>query len=501
MSGIEPSPIPNSNSNLFPNFEEAEPLIDDSRMNETIKNLLKTFPDACWGGSSVLYDIVLPPIEPTTPPNKSWDTRDFDVYCLDKDYIKISSFMKTCPMVSLSRIFPIMKKLSYANLDIKGLTEYIIKLKDGIMRKIQLVNIGNQSNYSNLYKAVDLSFCSVVVSNNMVYYLRTTKIDVLEKRGRLLTFPCMCSSCSKNDGIRLNYKITNRIKKYRARGFKIDMICQFCDYSLNTIQHTQLCLCRTLVNKKINALDSILNGLDDSKLGIDEINRLISYSHQYKSDSVILLSIYLIFCYFKRIDLLHSFWEEIKGFVDVRVIMECSKQLVKSGLYTGFRLLFEYLFFRNINLVNSDEREKYIYSIMETVVNSNYIQSALLIQSRIPTIKLRIYEDKIFSWKNRVVYEVLFELINMEETSQDEIDSLIKTIPFVEKLEANDPALQTICPICKYDDCSTKMICGHSFCQNCIILDLMTMYEKSKKEMCPCCRTEYHYLTKRICNA
>ena len=73
-------------------------------------------------------------------------------------------------MVSLSRIFPIMKKLSYANLDIKGLTEYIIKLKDGIVRKIQLVNIGNQSNYSNLYKAVDLSFCSVVVSNNIVLY-------------------------------------------------------------------------------------------------------------------------------------------------------------------------------------------------------------------------------------------------------------------------------------------------------------------------------------------
>ena len=499
MSEIEPNLTPSPNSNLFPNFEEAEHLIDDSRMNETIKNLLKTFPDSCWGGSSVLYDIVLPFTHP--PPNKSWDTRDFDVYCLDKDYIKISSFMKTCPMVYLSRIFPTMRKLSYANLDIKGLTEYIIKLKDGIVRKIQLVNIGNQSNYSNLYKAVDLSFCSVVVSNNMVYYLRTTKLDILEKRGRLLTFPCMCSSCSKNDGIRLNYKITNRIKKYRARGFKIDMVCQFCDYSLNTIQHTQLCLCRTLVNKKINSLGSILHGHDDSKFENDEINRLISYSHQYKNDSVILLSIYLIFCYFKRIDLLHSFWEEIKLFVDIRVVMECSKQLVKSGLYTGFRLLFEYLFPCNINLVNSDERGEYIYSIMETVVNSNYIQSALLIQSRIPTIKLSIYEDKIFSWKNRVVYEMLFELINAEDSSQDEIDSLMKTIPFVEKLEANDPAIQTICPTCKYDDCSMKMICGHSFCQNCLIFNLMDIYEKSKKEMCPCCRTEYHYLTKRVCNA
>ncbi len=497
MSGIQLTP-PSPNSNLFPNFEEVEPLIDDSRMNETIKNILKTFPDACWGGSSVLYDIVLPPM-PT--PNKSWDTRDFDIYCFDKDYTKISSFMKTYQTVSLNRIFPTMRKLSYANLDIKGLTEYIIKLKDGrIARKIQLVNIGNQSNYSNLYKAVDLSFCSVVVSNNMVYYLRTTKIDVLEKRGKLLTFPCMCSSCSKNDGIRLNYKMSNRVKKYRARGFKIDMICQFCDYSLNTIQHTQLCLCRTAVNKKINSLSSILHGHDDSKFENNEINRLISYSHQYKNDSVILLSIYLIFCYFKRIDLLHSFWEEIKGFVDIRVVMECSKQLVKSGLYTGFRLLFEYLFPHNINIVNPDERGDYIYSIMQTVVNSNYIQSALLIQSRIPTIKLSIYEDKIFSWENQVVYEMLFELINAEDSSQDEIDSLMKTIPFVEKLNETDPAIQTICPTCKYDDCSMKMICGHSFCQNCLILNLMTVYEKSKKEMCPCCRAEYHYLTKSVSN-
>jgi len=382
------------------------------------------------------------------------------------------------------------------------LTEYTIKLKDGITRKIQLVNIGNQSNYSNLYKAVDLSFCSVVVSNNTIYYLRTTKIDILEKRGKLLTFPCMCSSCSKNDGIRLNYKMSNRVKKYRARGFKIDMICQFCDYSLNTIQHTQLCLCRTISsNKKINSLDSILCGHDNTKIEIDEINRLISYSHQYKNDSVILLSIYLIFCYFKRIDLLHSFWEEIKGFVDIRVVMECSKQLVKSGLYTGFRVLFEYLFPHNINIVNPDERGDYIYSIMQTVVNSNYIQSALLIQSHIPTIKLSIYEDKIFSWKNQVVYEMLFELINAEDSSQDEIDSLMKTIPFVEKLKDDDPVFQTTCPTCKYDDCSTKMICGHSFCQNCLILNLMTVYEKSKKEMCPCCRTEYHYLTKAVCNA
>ena len=497
MSGIQPTP-PSPNSNLFPNFEEVEPLIDDSRMNETIRNILKTFPDACWGGSSVLYDIVLPPM---LLPNKSWATRDYDIYCLDKDYTKISSFMKTCSTVSLNRIFPTMRKLSYANLDIKGLTEYTIKLKDGITRKIQLVNIGNQSNYSNLYKAVDLSFCSVVVSNNMVYYLRTTKIDVLEKRGKLLTFPCMCSSCSKNDGIRLNYKMTNRVKKYRARGFKIDMICQFCDYSLNTIQHTQLCLCRIVVsNKKINSLSSILHRHDESKFEIDEINRLISYSHQYKNDSVILLSIYLIFCYFKRIDLLHSFWEEIKGFVDIRVVMECSKQLVKDGLYTGFRLLFEYLFSHNINLVNPDERGDYIHSIMQTVVNSNYIQSALLIQSRIPTIKLSIYEDKIFSWKNQVVYEMLFELINAEDSSQDEIDSLMKTIPFVEKLNETDPAIQTICPTCKYDDCSMKMICGHSFCQNCLILNLMTVYEKSKKEMCPSCRAEYHYLTKSVSN-
>jgi hypothetical protein len=496
MTEIQPKINESSpNSSLFPNFLESEPLLDHSRINEYIRNLLATFPDACWGGSSVLHDVVLPPIELT---NKSWDSRDFDVYCFDKDYNKIISFLKTRPMVYFHRTIPTIKKMSYANLEIKGLTEYLIKLNGGIQIKLQLVNIGNYSNYSNLMNAVDLSFCSVVVSNNMIYYLRTTKSEVLEKRGTVLIKPCMCENCIKTNRHQLNSKMSQRVKKYRARDFRITNICQFCDYSMNTIEHTQCCLARKLFNKRIDNLHCILYGSDNpSKLGIDEINRLISYSHQYKDDSITLLSIYSIFAHFKRIDLVHSFWEEIKTLVDIKSIMECSLKIIKEGLYTGFRLLFDFLFPHHINSIQIYDRNKYIESLMETAVVRNYTQCALLIQSRIPTIELNIYEDQIFNWKNRIVYEMLFELINTEENSQNKIDSLIKTIPFVEKLKENDPEVQTTCPICKYDDCSTKMMCGHSFCQNCIILQLMTTYENLKKEMCPCCRMEYHYLTKR----
>jgi hypothetical protein len=383
-------------------------------------------------------------------------------------------------------------------LEIKGLTEYTIKLNGGIQRKLQLVNLGENSNYSILANAVDLSFCSVVVSNNTIYYLRTMKIDVLEKRGTLLTKPCMCESCISNKKTQLNSKMIQRVKKYRARGFTITNVCQFCDYAMNTVEHTQICLTEKLFKKRFDNLHCILKGRDKSKLGIDEINKLISYSHQYKDDSVILLSIYSIFVYFKRIDLVHSFWEEIKISIDSTTVMKCSQLLVRDGLYTGFRLLFEHIFHHHINTVFADDRTRYINQLMEIVVEHNYIQCALLIQSRIPTIELDIYEDQIFSWKNRVIYEMLFELINDEDSSQDEIDSLMKTIPFLEKLTETDQSLQATCPICKYDDCSTKMIpCGHSFCQNCIILQLMTMYETSKKEMCPCCRAQYYYLTKR----
>lgn len=499
MSEIQPS----QPQSLFPTFMESQPLLDDSRMNDTIRKLLTAFPDACWGGSSVLHDVILPPTgatanETATPtPNKSWDARDFDIYCFSKDYNIIHLFLKTCPMVYFTRNIPIVKKTSYANLEIKGLTEYAVKLNGGIQRKLQLVNVGEHPNYSNLASAVDLSFCSVVVSNNTIYYLRTMKIDILEKRGTLLIKPCMCESCVKHNKIKLNSKLIKRVKKYRARGFTITNVCQFCNYAMNTVEHTQICLTGRLFNKRIDSLYCILNGSDKSKLGIDEINKLISYSHQYKDDSIILLSIYSIFVYFKRIDLVHSFWDEIKISIDSTTIMKCSQLLVRDGLYTGFRLLFEHIFHHHINTVHADDRTKYINQLMEAVVEHNYIQCALLIQSSIPTIELDIYEDQIFSWKNRVVYEMLFELINDEESSQDEIDSLMKTIPFLEKLEDTDPKLQEICPICKYDDCSTKMIpCGHSFCQNCIILQLMTTYEKLKKEICPCCRAEYYYLTK-----
>lgn len=492
MAEIQPNTDYN---NLFPNFQESRPLFVNSRINNIIVKLLYTFPDACWGGSSVLHDVVLPPIEST---NISWNTRDFDVYCLDKDYQKIISFLKTCPTVYFHRTITTIKKMSYANLEIKGLTEYSIKLTDGIQRKLQLVNIGNYTNYLTLMNAVDLSFCSVVVSNNAIYYLRTSRSEVLEKRGTLLIKPCMCDTCIKTNKNILNSKMSQRVRKYRNRGFTITNICQFCDYSMNTIEHTQCCLARRLFNKRMDSLHCVLYGRDNpAKLGIDEINRLISYSHQYKYNSNILLSIYSIFAHFKRIDLVHSFWEEIKTLVDIKSVMECSKQLIKEGLYTGFRLLFDFLFPHHINSVNIHDRNGYIDSLMETVIKRNYIQCALLIQSRIPTIEVNIYEDQIFNWKNRIVYEILFELINAEDSSQDEIDSLMKTIPFVEKLEETDPELQITCPMCKYDNCSTKMIpCGHSLCQNCIVLQLMTTYETLKKEMCPSCRAEYHYLTK-----
>lgn len=481
---------------LFPTFIEEENILDPTRIDMNIRKILELFPNACWGGSSVLHDIVLPPIEKT---DKSWDTRDFDVYCFEKDYEKIICFLKTCPNVIFIRAIPNMKKMRYANLEIKGLTEYRIKINGGFEKKLQLVNIGNYSDYSNLYNSIDLSFCSVIVSNNMVYYLRTTKSDILSKRGILLRTPCMCSTCVKNNKNRLNIKISERIKKYRLRGFTITNICQFCDYSINTMEHVPCCLARKLFNKHIDHLHCILHS-HTFKLEIDEINKLISYSHQYKDNSIIQLSIYSIFTHFKRIDLLHSFWEGMKTSVDVLSLMKCSEQLINEGLYTGFRLLFEFFVIHQINTIHFDELQEYIRTLMNIVVERNFIQCAVLIQSHISTIELNIYEDKIFYWKNRIVYDTLFELINDESNQDDnsqEIDSLMKMIPFVKKLPEDDPSREMVCPICKYDNCSRKMTCGHSFCQNCIILQLLSSYTNLKKEMCPCCRTEFNYLTKK----
>lgn len=484
-------------SKLFPIYKKRENIADPTRINVYIRKLLELFPDSCLGGSSVLHDIVLPPIEQT---DKSWATRDFDIYCLDKDYSKIFYFLKTCPTIYFVRSISNIKKMRYANLEIKNLSEFSLLIM-GFHRKLQLVNIGNYSDYSNLYNSIDLSFCSVVMLNNMVYYLKTTKSDVLAKTGRLLQMPCMCSTCAQKNKILLNRKLIERVKKYRLRGFTITNICQFCDYGMNTFEHIPICLIYTLFKKHVDSLHCILySHTNTSKLGIEEINRLISYSHQYKDNSIVLLSIYSIFAYFKRIDLLHLFWEENKTLVDVLSLMKCSEQLINEGLYTGFRLLFEY-FVLHMSEISYEEQNEYIMSLMEIVVKRNFIQCAVLIQSHIITIEINIYEDQIFDWKNRMVYDVLFELLNDESnpnnTSQ-EIDSLLKTIPFIKKLSVDDPIRETTCPICKYDNCSSIMACGHSFCQNCIILQLMSTYEKLKKEMCPCCRTEFNYLTKKV---
>ena len=138
--------IPSIPSKLFPTYIERENISDHTRINMYIRKILELFPDVCWGGSSVLHDIVLPPIEQT---DKSWESRDFDIYCFEKDYQPIISFLKKCPSFSFNRTIPDLKKMRYANLEIKGLTEYRIKINGGFEKKLQLVNIGNYSDYSN----------------------------------------------------------------------------------------------------------------------------------------------------------------------------------------------------------------------------------------------------------------------------------------------------------------------------------------------------------------
>jgi hypothetical protein len=491
-------------NSIFPDFIENEPVLETMRMNPVVKRILEKFPKACLGGSSVLYDVVLPLIEKNDKYFNSWNSRDFDIYCLDNDYLDIVSFLKTFSKVLFIRTISNIKKSSYANLDIISLREYNITFDGGQpVRKLQLVNIGKYSNYSTLYNSIDLSFCSVVISNNIIYYLKTTKSDILAKTGILLLDlnKCKCSSCMKKNNMRLNFKMTERVKKYVNRGFKVENVCSFCNNHMNTYEHVHCCLTGKLFSKHFDSLHCILYSQHNTnKLDTDKVNQLISYSHMYKMNSNVLLSIYTIFAYFKRIDLLHSFWEEIKRFVNGKTLMKCSEQLIKDGLYTGFRLVFEYFVLHYINSLEINERYEYIKSLMEITVKCNFIQCALLIQQHIPTIELNIYEDQLFSWTNRIVYEILFDLINDEDSSQSEIDSLIKSIPFVQKLSDDDQVRDDICPICKYDNCSIRMICGHSFCQNCIISDMLTTYTKLEKEMCPCCRTRFYFMTKKIVN-
>ena len=99
-------------SKLFPKYIEEENILDPTRIDMNIRKILELFPNACWGGSSVLHDIVLPPIEKT---DKSWESRDFDIYCFEKDYEKIISFLKTCLNIFFSRTIQNMKKMSYSN--------------------------------------------------------------------------------------------------------------------------------------------------------------------------------------------------------------------------------------------------------------------------------------------------------------------------------------------------------------------------------------------------
>ena len=81
-----------SKNSIFPEFIEYEPVLETMRMNPVVKRILEKFPKACLGGSSVLYDVVLPLIEKDNKYFNSWNSRDFDIYCFDSDYLNIISF-------------------------------------------------------------------------------------------------------------------------------------------------------------------------------------------------------------------------------------------------------------------------------------------------------------------------------------------------------------------------------------------------------------------------
>jgi len=54
--------------------------------------------------------------------------------------------------------------------------------------------------------------------------------------------------------------------------------------------------------------------------------------------------------------------------------MKCSEQLIKDGLYTGFRLVFEYFILHYMNSLEISEKYEYIKSLMEITVKHNFIQ-------------------------------------------------------------------------------------------------------------------------------
>jgi hypothetical protein len=422
--------------------------------------------------------------------NSKWAEYDFDLYATDFNYRIEKKMFKDNPNI-FKKINKTPKEKSkdkekmflYSNLKIKDIAEYSFLDESKYKSfKIQLVNIGDHSDFGVLYDAIDLSFCSVLYCglNKTFYFLKTTQLEIINRRGTF--FP------NKNEDMtgHLNMKSITRILKYTSRGFTITNIDPFTKKTRLLSRVSETLILNWLDHLFHDNIISFQNVLD-GKFQITEsiVNSVIPTILNYDNNSMYLTG-FLLTALSKNIDIMTKYYDRFLHKFDINI--PCYKRLIHylsvNGLYTAFKLIFEY-YMKNKQVIESD----LISMMMNNVTMYNYINCALLICKHIPTIRVQIFEDRISKqWRILSIFESFLE-IEDDKNKDETIMALIKQLPFLTTLSQDEIKECNICPICNTADVNVKIVvCKHFFCTNCLF-GMFDILERNKKPLsCQVCR-------------
>jgi hypothetical protein len=426
---------------------------DGANFPPLVNEILRKYKNkAFFGGSSLLHDAFFK--------DEHWASRvDYDIWCKDSVYQKILSDIEEKGLVNIHHSKYDTKY--YQTFKIKELADYGFEI-DRKQYIIQFINIG--SCFYSLIDKIDFTFNTVLYNGEDLIFFRTTEAQVIQKIGDLqvdvITNKCECPECKHK---RVSHKQIARIQKYKARGFEITNFCPFCkpnDYKLITVQHFQTCVLNLSQPQYILQLEE------------DQLQKIYDIGLESRNPGVILCCLNIIARTLHMEDFLSIFHEKKCATIfdtNSRLFNDILIDFTINGQFTFFKLFFD-LLKTKIRLTATP-----IQILFRKACSYNNINIARYISSHSERYELLIFEDRIYEHNILTVFE--------HYVKTKKIQAVLDEYPSITLFENQEENEDSICSICKENQCNIRLPCGHEFC-DCIFTYFMTSFSMK----CGVCR-------------
>jgi hypothetical protein len=399
---------------------------------------------AFFGGGSLLHDAFFK--------DEHWVSRvDYDIWCKNDIYQNILSEIED---KQLHKIHHSKYDTKYYQMfNIKELAEFTFEI-DRKEYIIQFINIG--LNFYSLINKIDFTFNTVFYNGDYLIFFKTTEANVLQKRGDLqidiITNKCECPDCKDK---KVSQKQIARIQKYKARGFEITNFCPFCspcDYKLITVQHFQLCVLNLAYPPYVLHLEDV------------QFQKILKLGRETTNPNIILCCLNIIARTLHMEEFLSLFHDkQCPTIFDInsRLFNDILIDFTINGQYTFFTLFFD-LLKTNIRITAMP-----IQILFRKACAYNCINIARYISSHSERYELSIYEDRIYQHNILTIFE--------HYVKTKKIQAVLDEYPSITLFEKQEENEDSICSICKENQCNIRLQCGHEFC-DCIFTYFVTSF-------------------------